>query len=224
MLSIKKMSYRDKLIVLSLILAVVVAVAIISGTVIAKYTNEKSVSGKIKVSAELAEAVELFEHKAQKQDGGDYALDTSEVTANDYVIMPGVDIPKDPTVRITGYTGLDAFLYVEVVEDLPDTVLYEVDEAWTALADVTGPQGGTVYYIELPSDDFEADDDGNIEVAVLKKLDGAGGNEIQVSDQLDHSSSAESSLLTFYAYLAQKTTGATAADTFEQFATVETTD
>ena len=216
----KKMQKRDKVLVLSLIIALLVAITVLAGSVIAKYVSEKSVHGKIVVSAELAKGVELFEHEAIKQDGGDYKLGTKEVAANKYVLMPGVDIPKDPTVRIKGYTGMAAFLYVEVVEQtLPDTITYAVNDMWTALTDVTGPHEGKVYYTELPSDQMRADQDGNTDVQILKKLSTAGNNEIQVSDQLDHSSTAQTSVLTFYAFIAQKTTDATAAGTFAQFTT-----
>lgn len=47
----------------------------------------------------------LYEHVANKQDDGTYTLG-SEIApdGNAYTVMPGVNLPKDPTVEVTKMT------------------------------------------------------------------------------------------------------------------------
>lgn len=91
--------------------------------------------------------LELLEHeavlientdKALQQDSV-YELTNNEVTENKYdVVLPGVDIPKDPFIRITkdstasaDETSVTYNLYLKIVkENLPDTVTYEIAEGW----------------------------------------------------------------------------------------------
>jgi hypothetical protein len=71
----------------------------------------------VTVNANLASLLEVKEHQAVRGDTGEYSLSSgTEVTSNSYVLMPGVDIPKDPFVRVTGKTEIPAFLYIEIVD------------------------------------------------------------------------------------------------------------
>ena len=140
----KKLSKREKITLISLLLVLLTATAIIVGTVAAKYITEKRVPGKIKVSVTLAESIEMFEHEVTRTEDGNYVTGADTVTGNTYKLMPGVDIPKDPTVRITGYTGLSAYVYVEVVGEPTDNVSFAIDDGWTLIEGVTGLNGGQV--------------------------------------------------------------------------------
>lgn len=84
---------------------------------------------------------------------GDINITLAESTGEDYKIVPGVNISKDPTVTVKA--GSEAcWLFVEVKEEnWPDfkdgdarKVSYAIADGWTALTDVPG-----VYYREVPA-------------------------------------------------------------------------
>ena len=198
---------KTRISVLSLILLAIAAAALIIGLAAAKYVKEVRMTHKITVSADLAKSIEIFEHKANRTEHGDYETETNEVTKNDYVLMPGVDVPKDPTVRIKGYTGLKAWLYVEIVETtVPTSVSYATASGWTPLS-VTGPNGGKIYYRELTSAQT-----GDLEFPVL------ANNTVTVSESIPRDTKLK---LDFYAYITQQK--GTAADDFASF-TANTTN
>ena len=95
----------------------------------------------------------LYEHEAIDEDDkgvtdGVYELGEDEVTENEYTVLPGVAIPKDPFVRTEDVLELDAYVFVEVVDETSDALTVAVDDAtWTQLSGVTGPNGGDVYYL-----------------------------------------------------------------------------
>lgn len=98
-------------------------------------------------SAELFETpvkdFTLWEHKAEPNGNGTYKLGTEEVLKNTYEILPGVTIPKDPTVDVVNLEEY-AYLYIKVT-GLPmgDGLTATVDDAnWTAL---NGYDGVYVY-------------------------------------------------------------------------------
>lgn len=195
----KKFSKREKITLISLLLVLLTATAIIVGTVAAKYITEKRVPGSIKVSVELAKDIELFEHKVTRTEDGNYVTVAAEVTGNTYKLMPGVDIPKDPTVRIKGYTGLSAYVYVEVVGEPTKNVSFAIDDGWAPLKDgetqVTGPNGGKVYYRELIAANNETYPK-NVEINVLKD------KKVTVSQWVERNTDLE---IKFYAYVAENT-------------------
>lgn len=86
----------------------------------------------------------LWEHKAEDTDqDGAYTLGEEEVTGNTYDILPGVDIPKDPTVDVVELEE-NAYLYIKVTGLSMTTGLTATVDAtnWTAL---TGYEGVYVY-------------------------------------------------------------------------------
>lgn len=73
--------------------------------------------------------LELFEHVATKNNDGTYTLGETTVTSNTYVVMPGVNLPKDPTVNVKAASGA-YYLFVEVTKGTKvdgDTLGYTVD-------------------------------------------------------------------------------------------------
>lgn len=189
---------KTRISVLSLILLAIAAAVLIIGLAAAKYVKEVRMTHTIKVSADLAKSIEIFEHKANRTEHGDYETEKTEVTKNDYVLMPGVDVPKDPTVRIKGYTGLAAWLYVEIVETtVPTTVTYATASGWTELSGVTGPNRGKIYYRELTNAQT-----GDLEFPVL------ANNTVIVSESIPRGTTLK---LDFYAYITQEK-GTAAAD------------
>lgn len=163
----KKLKKLKKLhIVLLLILIAVLGVLGIQG-IKAKYTTSVSVRGNVTFSADLADSLSLYEHQASRKTDGSYELtdvkvgtvidpETREpltnILGNTYQVMPGVDIPKDPQIEITGKSALDSYLYVEIEDSLAQsdasdsikkTIQYELTDEWLKLDDVTGPNGTT---------------------------------------------------------------------------------
>ena len=187
---------------LALFLVSLVLITALSSAVYAKYIKKTDFEGNtVTIQANLAEDFTLTESKANRTEMGDYVLDTTTpVMTNQYVLMPGVDIPKDPTIKITGKTALPAYLYVEVVDNISDpAVTYSLADWWQLLAGVTGPNGGKVYVYNETVDGSTA----NMEVQLIK------GNTVYVSQTLDHSASAKPFSIKFYAYLLQKPDGTT---------------
>ena len=123
---------------------------------------------------------------------GDINIALTETTGEDYKIIPGVDIAKDPKVTVEANSEA-CWLFVKVDEVgtfVADKVTYSVADGWTAL---TGRPG--VYYREVGA--VTADTD----FYVLKD------NVVKVSDTLtkeDIKDIPTGPTLTFTAYAVQK--------------------
>ena len=123
---------------------------------------------------------------------GDINIALTETTGEDYKIIPGVDIAKDPKVTVEADSEA-CWLFVKVEEVgtfVADKVTYSVADGWTAL---TGQPG--VYYREVGA--VTADTD----FYVLKD------NVVKVSDTLtkeDIKDIPTGPTLTFTAYAVQK--------------------
>ena len=123
---------------------------------------------------------------------GDINIALTETTGEDYKIIPGVDIAKDPKVTVEADSEA-CWLFVKVDEVgtfVADKVTYSVADGWTAL---TGQPG--VYYREVGA--VTADTD----FYLLKD------NVVKVSDTLtkeDIKDIPTGPTLTFTAYAVQK--------------------
>lgn len=150
---------------------------------------------------------DLKEHEAVRQDDGSYELNTTEVQANDYSVVPSTDLPKDPFVRILKKTEVPAYLYVEVVDGLANSGLsYTMADCWAKLDGVTGKNSGAVYvYCDATTKApvIVTNETDLSSIAVLS------GNIVKVDDSI--SITAENGIqLKFYGYLAQASAGAPA--------------
>ena len=136
---------------LRILILSVCALLIFGGTVKdvwAKYVKDTTLTGSVDITANLG-SLSVQEHLAVLQDDGTYELNMGNtVTANTYTnVMPGVDIPKDPYIIITDKSPIPAYLFVEVVDTLPNSsgVTYTMDASnWLSLGDI-GKNGGSVY-------------------------------------------------------------------------------
>lgn len=150
----------------------------------------------------------LKEHKAIAQTSGEYSykVTTEEATGNEYTLLPGTKIEKDPFVKVTGLkAGASCYLYVEVVASDASSVLnYSVADTWEQLAGVTGKNGGAVYVYKT--------NDGNRVTADVTATSILASNLVEVND-FDVNSDATASL-TFYGYLCQSAGFADAAAAF----------
>lgn len=206
----KKTSRYSKLIVAAVILLLVACI----GGIAAKYVRDYDDIGTLTLSAELKETVELQEHKAVWQQDGSYTLKNDEedaaqhehTTGNDYTVLPGVDIPKDPQLYLEDKTAIPVYLYVEMAEShMPATVTYDVEDCWMPLLDgdsnqVTGRNGGLVYVYTTDGSNPAVVDDAigeDVTIPIIKE------NLLKVSDTADMTGTNFS--LHVFAYMAQIT-------------------
>lgn len=97
-----------------LLLSVTVTIWLICG-MFAKYavTDEGSDSARAAAFA----SIDVTEHRAELKNG-EYRLTDDEVKENSYnKVIPGVDIPKDPVVHLSGTPEVACMLYLKVTED-----------------------------------------------------------------------------------------------------------
>lgn len=130
----------------------------------AKYTVSASASNSARVADGLP-AIELKEHEATLKDGI-YELDENkEVTENKYQrVIPGVDISKDPFIRLNGTGEVDFVMYLRVTEkDFPTytigsgsekAVTYDLTDNWLK---VGTENGADVYQYVVDKNPFAFD-------------------------------------------------------------------
>ena len=129
--------------------ALVLVAATIMGTM-AYLTAQDTVVNTF-VAGKLIEKDEDFmlkEHKAVRQTSGSYELGEDLVQANEYVVIPGKNLPKDPFVSVKVQAA--GYLFVEVVDKMPETMTWAIDDTqWTQLMDGSDPvlkEGNPVYF------------------------------------------------------------------------------
>lgn len=144
-----------------------------------------------------SDAFVLNESHATKGNDGKYTLTATRVEENSYTVLPGVNLPKDPSVQITEALSADAYVFVEVVNALGDGLSVEIDSQWVPLTGVTGRNGGQVYYYE-----------DKVSSGTTWTIDGQTEKHILKDDKVTVSSSANvtgNATLKFYGYMAQAT-------------------
>lgn len=145
--------------------------------------------------------IDLFEHNYVASSN---TLGTTEVKkVEDYKIIPGVNLPKDPTVRVKA--GSEAcWLFIKVERTgtfVENKVTYSVEtgeNGWTALNNQPG-----VYYREVDA------------VTQNTTFNILTGNQVTVSEDLtkeDIKDITGNQVLKFTAYAVQKDAASTAAD------------
>lgn len=158
--------------------------------------------------------IDLYEHT--------YDADKNELTkietregVNNYTIIPGLDLPKDPTVVVEAGSE-DSWVFIEIVESADWTtfnnkVTYAIADGWTPLADENkdGIADNGVYYREYTGT-------AKATYAVLK------GNQVAVSGDLtkteistmkNQDGSFKTPSLKFTAYAVQRDASIEAIDT-----------
>lgn len=134
----------------------------VSGT-LAKYVRESTLSGTVSITAELG-VIELLEHRAVKQADGSYTLHESDTTMRNVydAVIPGMDIPKDPWVRIKDKSSISAYVYLKIESDtLPDTMTYALKDHWL-------PVDGQTHVYVYAVDGVPAKVSANITIPVLE--------------------------------------------------------
>lgn len=105
---------------LTIAIALVLVVALAVGATWAYLTAQtKAVTNTFTAGgAVAANDLTLKEHVATPNTDGSYKLDNTyldEGKGNSYVVLPGVNLPKDPTVKVTAANG-PYYLFVEVTK------------------------------------------------------------------------------------------------------------
>lgn len=214
---------RSRLLVLAVL---VLLIASLIGGAIGKYLTTVSVPGKVTFTAALAEDVILQEHKAERNPDGSYSLTDQIATAdpnNSYALLPGLDIPKDPHITVVNKTPIEAYLFVEVVENGDvgtdgEVITYAMDSCWLKLNGVTGEHGGTVYvYNGDDADEKKLDDSIGAAwtVKLLAPLAEGKPETIRVSQKLITTASTGNDILTFYATMGEAAMAATPAEVYK---------
>ena len=184
-----------------LLIAAVALICALIGSAVGKYIYTETLSASVTFSAEMAKNVVLQENEANRLPDGSYELTESFVKNNTYTLIPGLDVPKNPHIIITEKSPVEAYLFVEVVENLPDTVTYSMASGWEELA-VSGKHGGKVYvYNDVLDENTTADP-----IYILKD------NLIYVSQDL--LGSTEGEVMTFYACLGETAAGLDAEEVY----------
>lgn len=190
-------------------------IAIYSGMLVyAKYVSTITVdNGKVTITANLGD-ITVDEHMVAKNDDGSYELTSTLISAanksgNEYFLIPGLDIPKDPFVKITNKSDIPVYVFVEVVANFTPSdkgIYFSLAENWKKIEDVTGPNGGTVYYYNTSISE-------NIDLPILAPLAEGSVDTIQVSQYLKENTNG-SLKLDFYAYMGQTAAGDNAQEVY----------
>ena len=199
---------KTLLTILAVMLVCCIAVAGTLAVLFAK-TSEPVVNTFTATSQLVTGEFTLKEHIAEQQKNGSYTL--TEKTTNDtvkgnhYDVLPRTNLPKDPYITITEKTNAPAYLYVEVVGELPNGMHYDMADCWTKLDGVTGNHNGVIYVYNngTPIDD---------ESTGLENIAIIAGNTITVDD-VPGLAEGQKVSLSFYAYLGQASVG-TAAEAY----------
>lgn len=190
----QKRMIKKRIILFGIILAVTLVIAVTAG-LHAKYVRKVSLQGSVEFSSKLAEEVELNESEAVLTESDGYKLNqNNKVLKNSYKVMPGVNIPKDPAITVTGKTGIPSYLFVEVTEtNIPESVTYSLCEHWRKISNT-----GNIYV--YTRDDFDSS------IKILND------DILNVSAKYN----GESFNLNFTAYLYQKLNNETAEETYSR--------
>lgn len=134
---------------LAILMAFVLVIAMSVAGTLAYLTAQDQVVNTFTVGTMLADGgLTLNESSLVRNEDGTYCLDkNTPVKKNEnYVIIPGLDLPKDPYVDVTfkGENPEKAYLFIEVNSTLPRELTYSLTADWTATT-LKGVNGGTVY-------------------------------------------------------------------------------
>lgn len=215
---------------LTIAIALVLVVALAVGATWAYLT---ATTGPVKNTFVAGGAVkqsdlELFEHVANMKTDGSYTLDISKKADagengvyNSYTVMPGVNLPKDPTVNVKAASGA-YYLFVEVTKGSGFTgtnppLSCNVDTTKWEKLDIAGKEV-YVYYVNKDGAKTYIQSDKVENVAVLKTI-GDTQNTITVSDDNDIVATLtndSASALTFKAYACQAAGFQSATEAFNQ--------
>lgn len=170
-----------------------------------KYIQTISQKETVTFTARLAESVELREHKAKRTDTGKYALSKTDYITNEtqsYILIPGLDVDKDPHIVITGKTDIPAYLYIEVVDSPANpAITYQLEKHWQKTDKKESQHEGTVYIFCSVDENRKPKPE---KITADQTISIIEGNRICVGQKLLQNKVSDN-LITFYAYLEEAT-------------------
>lgn len=180
---------------LTLIL-IFVLLGILLGSVTAKYIYSEDLTATVTFSANLADQLLLQEHEAVRKADGSYELNgnllpTESKQGNAYELLPGLDVPKDPFVKVVNKSPIGAYLYIEIIDTTNSAITFEIDTGnWTKLN--IANREIYVYKNDLVLTNANCPTEA---IPILKD------NKITVSQDLLEKNTTANNILTFSAYL-----------------------
>ena len=127
---------KPLLVVLALVL---VSVASVMGTLAYLKASTTPVINTFVSAALTTSNLTLDESEAISQGSGVYTLDTSSrKQANNYSLVPGVNVPKDPQISYD-QIDVDAYLFVKATDGTDANITWTIDdtEGWTLVTGTT---------------------------------------------------------------------------------------
>lgn len=157
------------------LLALVILSVCLTSWLYAKYNVSDTRYDSARVAKSGIGKLEVWEHEIEEteENSGVYKLLDGEdhlAQENEYKkVLPGVDIPKDPFIRLEIKNAeVNYFLYMKVTESafFPETVTYKLTDEWEKVAELSDEDNGVyVYkYKETITPDF-----GAAEIKILKE-------------------------------------------------------
>lgn len=182
---------------LTIAIALVLVVALAVGATWAYLTSTTDVITNTFVAGKLFDqgGIKLQEKAVTQKADGTYVIAADAAwqdTGIEYVVQPGVDLPKQPAVHVTGLTA-KAYLFVGVKGETMDGFTWSVD------AGIWSP---------LMKDNVQVEKDG-YKIWVLKtdvtngSYDILTGNMVTVGKNLDPDTLTAANNITFQAYICQ---------------------
>ena len=164
------------------------------GVTTAKYVWETPVYGRVTFTARLADKLELSESPATLGANGEYTLNTDEtVYENPYILIPGTELPKNPSITIVNKTPVEAYLFVLVTDKTGDVIQWQEDtNLWTR---VTGANVGTDQVLLVHKTVLTHETCPKDPIPILKD------NKITVTQHLKDAGMEQAEYLSFHAYL-----------------------
>lgn len=134
---------KKKILTIALALVLVVAMTVAGTLAVLKETAPDTLTntfvaagaGDIIVQP-LSSNFVLKEHKVTYNEAtAAYSVDSNtEVTSNDYSgVAPGMEIPKDPIVKVNVKSGASAYIFVKIV-DSASLITWEKADGWTVIS------------------------------------------------------------------------------------------
>ncbi len=165
---------------------------------LARYTSEGEKSGGARVAS--AGQVDVFENEAYfDYTTYTYLIDKDKiVTENTYnVIVPGMEIEKDPFIRLYGNNEVSYNLYIEIKVSDPELIRYSMSSVWSQTDDLSPAYGGTVYkYQSVIAPGYQGDILDILEDGVIRIRD-------DLKDKTYPQANSDTFKMDIYAYLTQ---------------------
>lgn len=185
------------------------------GLAYAKYVKQQQLTNTLTVTADIGEVL-LQEHVAVRKDDGSYEL-TNELLPNEtvdgnaYVIMPGVDIPKDPFITINKTSDLlPVYVYIKVHSSIDnESISYEVDSHNWKFIEINTLGSHVYVYTGGTNEALAVNESISEPIYILKD------NKITVDRDLLHGNKIDTQNLNFTAAIFQVASGNDATEVYK---------